>query len=438
MIRPTKKFLYLFLLAFGAALAPSFLSAEYWILWLIVLGGLVLVFLWDLTTLPVAGDFELKFVLPDQLYIGEGGSFDVEISCPSLRQDLSLTMLCDLSDDLQVAAELSGTIAQGQTLSGRFELMPRRRGTQVVERFWWRWESMLGFLCRQALVDLDRDVLVVPNLRFVGEAALKFATRPEFMAGLKTERFLGDGSEFDRLREFMPGMDSRAIDWRATARHRKILARQYRAERNHQVVVSLDCSHLMAEPLTGMPRLDHAVNAGLLLSWCCLKAGDRVAIHAFDDKIQRYTEAPGGVRSMPLVQRAMAAIDYGQGEANYTLAMADLSQRLRRRSLVVILTEFADAITAEIMVENLIRLASRHLVLFVALRDRELDDFVATEPVTMTALGRSVVAHGLHQERERVILRLQRQGILCLNVSPEKLSTELVNTYLQVKSREQL
>jgi uncharacterized protein (DUF58 family) len=104
---------------------------------------------------------------------------------------------------------------------------------------------------------------VVPNL------GLRMFSDHSFMTGLKVERFLGDGSEFEALREFVPGLDHRAIDWKASARHRKLLCQEFRAERNHQVVLAVDGGQLMAEPVGGVPKLDHAINAAILLGWFC-------------------------------------------------------------------------------------------------------------------------------------------------------------------------
>jgi uncharacterized protein (DUF58 family) len=110
----------------------------------------------------------------------------------------------------------------------------------------------------------------------VRQAALRFMSAREFIAGSKVQAHRGEGTEFDSLREYLPGLDPRALDWKSSARHRKLLLREHRAERNHQVVMAVDTGYLMSEPLAGIPRLDHAVNAALLLGFAALKTGDRV------------------------------------------------------------------------------------------------------------------------------------------------------------------
>jgi uncharacterized protein (DUF58 family) len=283
---------------------------------------------------------------------------------------------------------------------------------------------------------LDVVIPVLPNARAVRGAALRFFSSRQFLSGLKIERHLGDGSEFEALREHRAGFDGRAIDWKASARHHKLLSREFRAERNHAVVMAVDTGHLMGEPLLGIPKLDHAINASLLLAYVALKTGDRVGLFAFDDGVRLYAEPVGGVQSFGRLLHHTAGLAYSAAETNFTLSLLELGQRLRRRSLVVVLTDFVDTVTAELMVENLTRLGRGHLVLFVALRDLAIDGLIAAEPRDLDVLSRAVTAHDLARERDVVIGRLRRHGVHCLDGPPSAISTQLINRYLDVKRRE--
>jgi uncharacterized protein (DUF58 family) len=283
---------------------------------------------------------------------------------------------------------------------------------------------------------LSQPIQVVPNLSPVRSAALRFFGSREAQSGVQVERFVGDGSEFDALVEYVPGLDHRAISWRASARHRKLLCQQFRAERNHQVVLALDTGHLMSEPLSGLPRLDHAVTSALLLSWVSLKLGDRVGLFGFDREARAWAEPQGGMAAFPRLKALTAGLDYSTAETNFTLGLTELSAHLRRRSLVVVFTEFVDTVTAELMVENLSRLARRQLVLFVALRDPALDAVAEARPRRVEDVYRSVVASDFVRERERVLARLRRVGVQCVDAAPGELSTRLLNRYLDIKRRE--
>jgi uncharacterized protein (DUF58 family) len=342
---------------------------------------------------------------------------------------------CELHPDFQPAAPKAARLAGGAAELA-LPLVARRRGSLSVDEVWCRWTGPLRLIGRVKRVEAARTVAVVPNLRPVRAAALRYFGSRELEGGVQVERFVGDGSEFDALREYVPGLDPRAIDWKASARHRKLLSRDFRAERNHQVILALDTGHLMSEPLQGIPRLDHAVTAALLLGYVSLRLGDRVGLFGFDAAARAWAEPQGGLAAFQRLQAASAGLAYSTAETNFTLGLAELSTRLRRRSLVVVFTEFVDTVTAELMVENLARLARRQLVVFVALRDPELEGSAMARPHRLGDVYRAVVAADFARERERVLARLRRVGVLCVDAPPGAVSTRLVNRYLDVKRRE--
>jgi uncharacterized protein (DUF58 family) len=233
-------------------------------------------------------------------------------------------------------------------------------------------------------------------------------------------------------------MDPRSIDWKASARHTRLLSRELRAERNHQIVFALDTGRLMAEPLDGVPRIDHAIHAALLMAYVSLRHGDRVSLFPFDERPGALSPPRGGVGALPHLIRHTTELAYSDAETNYTLALTDLASRLRRRSLVVVMTEFVDTVTAELMVENVLRLARRHLVLFVALRNPELEAETLAEPRQLVQVERAVIAESIARERELVLRRLRRRGVTCIDARPEHLGTDLLNRYLEIKRRERI
>jgi uncharacterized protein (DUF58 family) len=267
--------------------------------------------------------------------------------------------------------------------------------------------------------------------------AVRLNTR-DALFGSKAVLQLGDGSEFDALRDYAPGLDRRTIDWKHSARHRRLVSKEFRAERNHQIVLAFDTGYLMREPLAGIPKLDHAINAGLVLAYASLKSGDRVGLFGFDAKPRRYAAPLGGPRQFARLQREAAGLDYSAEEANFTLALADLAGRLSRRSLIVLTTEFIDTVTAELMLENVARLASRHLVLFVTLQDPDLPAIIDAPPRSFAGLARSVVADELRRDRLVVFERLRRLGVQCLEAPHNAIGIELINRYLAIKQRESI
>jgi uncharacterized protein (DUF58 family) len=283
---------------------------------------------------------------------------------------------------------------------------------------------------------LEAALPVFPNLHAVSRDAIRLFTTKNLQSGIKVERHRGDGSEFDHLREYVPGFDIRTMDWKVSARHGKLFCRQLRAERNRQVMLAVDSGRLMSEPLQGVPRLDHAITAGLTLSYVSLHVGDWVGLFSFDDTLRRFCAPVRGRAGIHPLNEVAGRIDYSTHETNFTLSLMEFSRRQTRRALVVVLTDFVDTITAELMVENLIRLARHHLILFVALRDPMILETANRAPKSLLHLNRSMVAHRLLKDREMVIRRLRRKGIHCIDALPGEVSARLIDHYLELKRKE--
>ncbi|HEV7506012.1 MAG TPA: DUF58 domain-containing protein [Thermoanaerobaculia bacterium] len=435
-MRPTRRAIVVVVLGLAVALLPAAVDARLWALWPVYLGALVLALGADASMVPKKSGVTAALAMPGTLYIGEEEEAVLTVAVPSARRVL-VTVAVDLSDRLLPQPQLRGRASREGT-GLRFRLAPTRRGRIVVERAWVRYAGPLGLMANVARLDLMRQAPVVPNIRPVKTMALRFLTDREFRLGLKIERYKGDGTEFDSLREYTMGDDRRTLDWKASARHRKLVARQYRAERNHQVVVAIDTGRLMCEPLAGIPKVDHAVNAALLLAYISLRAGDRVGLATFDSKPGLYVDPKGGLRGFQILGQMASQVDYSDRETNFTLGLTSIGQRLSRRSLIVVLTDFVDTITAELMVENLDRLSRRHVVVFVALQDPGLADIAAQPPKGILELNRAVVAGGLLRDREVVLRRLRRLGIYPIDAAPGQVSPRLINAYLDIKRRERI
>jgi uncharacterized protein (DUF58 family) len=434
VISPTPRAVAAAAALFPIALLPALLHPRLFGLWLVA-AALVLAALGLDAILAVPPDrIAVTLEAPKTLAVGEPGAAVVVLRSPRAIRALELQVDCHA--DFVPPPSSAVRLQAGEAARVAVPLLARRRGRLTLDEAWLRWSGPLGFARRQKRVGLLAPVAVVPSLAPVRAAALRFFGSREIAAGVQVERFVGDGSEFDALVEYVPGLDPRAISWRASARHRKLICQEFRAERNHQVVLALDTGHLMAEPLGALPRLDHAVTSALLLSWVSLKLGDRVGLYGFDRAARVWAEPQGGMGSFPRLKALSAGLEYSTAETNFTLGLTELSARLRRRSLVVVFTEFVDTVTAELMIENLSRLARRQLVLFVALRDPALDAVASARPRRLEDVYRGVVASDFVRERERVLARLRRVGVQCVDAAPSELSTRLLNRYLDIKRRE--
>ena len=371
---------------------------------------------------------------PESLQIGEVGAVTVTIANPGRAGTTAFELLCERQPEASPEEMVRTQLRPGQDAQARFPLAPKRRGRISIDAIWVRWHGPLALVEFVRRVEISRSIDVVPNVRGVRSSTLDFFSR-EALFGNKVQQEKGEGSEFDALRDYVLGLDSRFIDWKHSARHRKLLCKEFRIERNHPIVLAFDTGHLMIEPVDGLPRLDHAINAGLLLAWISLQGGDLVGLFGFDEVLRHYQQPRRGVSNFSHLLRATAGLDYHHTETNFTLGLAELNARLKRRALVVLFTEFIDTVTAELLVESMARIARQHVVVFVTLRDAVLHGFADAAPDRFEDVARAVVAYDFLRERDKVFERLTRLGVHCLDVPSRGLPIGLINRYLLIKQR---
>lgn len=310
--------------------------------------------------------------------------------------------------------------------------IPSRRGTGALSQIWLRWSGPLGLGARQQTFALDQDIRIWPDLSPIRSPELQNYLR-DAQFGLIARRIRGEGTQFEALSEYEPGMDRRRIDWKASARHTKLYARENESERNNQIIFAFDCGQAMCEPVEGLPRIDRAVTAALTASYVALKGGDRVSLFGFAQRPELMTPFVGNTRAFHQLQSAAAGLDYHAEEPNFTLAMASLTARLQRRSLVILFTDFTDPTGAELMIESVGRLAERHVVLFVTIEDAELAALSATDPDTLDDLAVAVTANTLARQRSIVLERLRHLGVDIIEAPWNKIGYQLIDAYLDIK-----
>ncbi len=331
-----------------------------------------------------------------------------------------------------VFEHIESTAAEAR-LNARLEFA--QRGKFVIQGVALKWLSRLGLFEVIANQKLNHDLAVIPNIAPVLSGLIDTQMLP-LMDGMKDMNLRGEGSEFHQLRDFMQGMDPRSIDWKRSARTRTLVARETRAERNHQIILCIDNGYLMREKIDGLPKIDRAINAALALAWAGALGGDLVGLYSFDSRPRLYVPPAPGRANFPRLRAHTAAMTYSSVETNHTLALTNLHGKLKRRSLVIVFSDFVDSTTAELLVENMGVMARHHVILYVALRDPMLDATARPKDMTLTNVARSVSALQILNERQLVIDRLSRLGVICLDVPPDNLTPALVSRYIDIKSRE--
>jgi uncharacterized protein (DUF58 family) len=365
--------------------------------------------------------------------IGVGGRFTVNVAARLAGRPRTLQARVGHDARLAPVAGTGGALVptkDGGTLDLEFEAL--RRGIASFDRLWLRWRGPFGLVWNQVVLPMDRKVAVLPDVSSAREEAITLLQRSA-MADGHAQRRAGQGREFEALKDYQPGMGRRMIDWKRSARHGRLLAREFRIEENNNIVLAIDSGRLMCEPVDGVPKVDRAVTAALLSAFIALKGGDLVSLFSFDARPRVTSGAVRGSASFAMIQKRAAEIDYSSEETNFTLALTTLSAKLDRRSLVIIFTDFVDPISAELMLRTVGRLTERHLVLFMMMKDVELETLADMPPGTPEDVGRAVTAGGLLRERQVVIGRLRLLGAHVIEADHHRLGPALVERYLEIK-----
>lgn len=406
------------------------------------------------TVAPAAAAALIVLVVLDGLLAGR--LIDLRLIAPSdceVGQQLELAVLADiggrtgggapeaalgfdprLGPDGRAQCQLVWDGASG-SWAGKIELVPNRRGTAAISQLWLRWSGPLGLAHRQHGRTLEQEARIWPDLSPVRSPLLQAFLR-DAQFGIIARRIRGEGTQFELLSEYEPGMDRRRIDWKSSARQTRLFARENESERNNQIVFAFDCGQAMCEPVDGLPRIDRAVSAALTAAYVALKGGDRVALFGFAQQPELFTPFLADSRQFHRLQSAAAALDYHSAEPNFTLALAALSARLKRRSMIVLFSDFTDPTSAELMIESVGRLVRHHLVLFVTMEDTELGELTGAEPDSIAAIATAVTADTLARQRALVLQRLRRLGVDVIEAPWDAITYSLIDRYLEVKRAE--
>ena len=390
---------------------------------------------WAVLILVAAGDMlssmrrqsSLSVEAPTEVFVGE----DFTLSLADPRAAAGQEARFDWPEGLSGPGQMSFDRA------GRLDVQvnAQRRGVWTMPFLWLRWTSRLGLFEFVPRLALGAEVRVVPNIRLVQSGALTTKVISQLF-GQKENRAIGDGSEIHQLRDFVPGMDVKSIDWKRSARKRALVAKELRAERNHHVILAIDNGFLMREEIAGMPKIDHAVTAALAVAWAANVGGDLVGHYAYDVRPRSFAKPEPGRAAFVRLRSWAAELDYVSRETNHTLALTELNARTPKRSLIIIFTDFVDTTSAELMLENIAILAKRHLILFVAIRDPELEEKIDEAPDDMTGVATLVAANQSLSERRLVLERLTRLGVTVIDAKPGQVTGRLISAYLDIKERE--
>jgi len=314
-----------------------------------------------------------------------------------------------------------------------YSVRPLKRGAYAFGNLVLRVRHGSGLIQKQVSIGIAATVKVYPNFQGADEYRLlaKIDQRDEVVR--KPRRINAPGTDFESLRAYIAGEDLRHVDWKATAKRGTLISRNKQVEKGQQVAVLLDAGRLMAGTIGERSKLEHAMKATIMLSYVAQKRGDALAVASFSNRIESFLPPVRGPSLVPRVLESIYTVQARSVESDYWQVIAEAMSMLRRRSLVILLTDVLDAAGSAGLINNLARAAAKHLVLCVVLSEPGIREIADGIPETVEQTYRKAAAADLRRRRRLALEHMRSRGILVLETEPQRLSIHLVRRYLEIR-----
>lgn len=431
---PTPRLLWLGVLLAASALPLAYNSALF-VPWLILPAALLSLAVFDwlsVRNIKLAGTRRIRNVLSH----GQWNDVGLNISNTS-KKNVNL-MLHDLHPQLCQVRGLPRKLSlpARETMRINYETMAKVRGQMNFTGIDTQVSTVLGLWYRQRVLPCESSVKVYPNFKNSKLFGLLLSKRNLDNMGVRRLPRPGEGSDFHQLREYREGDSLRQIDWKATARMQKLIAREYAQERDQQIVFLLDCSMRMRHQDERSSHMDDTLNAVVLLSHVALQQGDATGIMTFGG-VDRWIPPAKGMRAARRLMDGLYDLEATRELPDYVQAVETLAVRLRRRALVILITNLRNE-DGQSALRALQRLKGKHLVLMADLRESDLDAAIKSEPTNTEEALLWLSAENYRLERVRQHKLATASGAKLIDVAPRDLSADLITRYLAIKRLGQL
>lgn len=322
--------------------------------------------------------------------------------------------------------------------SVQYKVNPERRGAFFFGDIHVRLEGVVGLGARTVAVSARDDARVFPNV--LGPRRFELAARLGDLRsmGYRNVRRVGGGGEFEQLREYVHGDAYRDFDWKGTAKRQRPITRVYQLERSQIVMLAIDAGRMMATRLGGLSKLDHAINAALLLAYVALREGDRVGLIVFADSVQHFVPPGRGPGQYRKLLDALYRIEARPTFVDFRRLVEFVQVRMPRRALLLLFSDLLDEAQAQPLAENAAMLRRKHLAVCVTMHDPVARQIATSSAPNDSAVYTRAAAIDVLHDRETIKADLGSKGVGVVEAPPGELAVATVNRYLEIKARHAL
>ncbi len=317
----------------------------------------------------------------------------------------------------------------------KYKLRPTERGEYKFGKLNIYVHSVLGLISRRFFFDNETMVPTYPAFLQLKKYDLLAIGNNLTMYGIKKIRRIGHTMEFEQIKEYVIGDDLRTINWKATAKQRHLMVNQYQDEKSQPVYSVIDKGRMMKMPFNGLSLLDYAINATLVMSNVVLKKQDKAGMFTFSKRVENTVIAEKRSSQMNLILESLYNIDTDFYESDYGRLYANIKQNIKHRSLLLLYTNFETVEALNRQLPYLKGIAKSHLLVVIFFKNTELDQLINNEATTIQEAYDKVIAEKFSFEKRLIVNELKKYGIHSILTTPENLTIDAINKYLEMKAR---
>jgi uncharacterized protein (DUF58 family) len=317
-----------------------------------------------------------------------------------------------------------------------YSLRPVERGEYYFGNIILMASSLLGLVIKRYEIPAETIVPVYPSFVQLRKYELLSRATIQTEAGNKRLRKIGHSMEFEQIKEYVRGDDVRTLNWKATARKGGLMTNTYVDEKSQQVYCLIDKGRLMKMPFNGLTLLDYSINSSLVLSNVCLNKLDRVGLVTFSNKLDSVLAADRKAMQMDNILQVLYKQKTDFKEADYEMLYLQVRSRIKQRSLLVLFTNFESMSGLTRQLDYLRAIASHHLLLVVFFENTELEQLTTARVNNIENVYVKTIAEKFMFEKRLIVKELRKHGISSILTAPQNLTINIINKYLELKSRQ--
>lgn len=326
-------------------------------------------------------------------------------------------------------------IKGGKAKNIEYRLRPTKRGEYGFGRIRLFASTRIGLMERRFTCGSKQDIKVYPSYMALREFEFLAVSNRLTELGIKKIRRPGNKTEFEQIREYVKGDEYRKINWKASARRHELMVNVHEEEKSQQLICIIDKGRVMQQSFRGMTLLDYAINASLVLSYIAIYKEDKAGIATFCDAFDSYvapSKLPGQIKT---IMESLYKQRSTFGESDFSALAKEIRLHLNKRSLLVLFTSFSGKTSMERQLQYLRQIAKGHTLLVVFFVDNDLKEYIASPCSSTEDYYRHVIAEKTLAEQRLIVSLLRQYGILSLLTTPEELSVDVINKYLEIRRR---